>query len=70
MITRQEMADTIKAARTKKGLTQGEFGRMIGYTTSADKYVRDFENARTYPPYMRIRAISEVLGIPLDKLIP
>ena len=70
MITRQEMADTIKRARLSKGLTQAELGKLIGYDKEAGKYVRDFENGRTYPPYVRIRAISTVLDIPLDKLVP
>ena len=70
MITRQEMGRTIRQARLDKGYTQQYLGEMVGYEKNASAHVREWESGRYYPPYQRLRAISQVLGIPLEKLIP
>ena len=70
-MTREAMGVLIRQKRIEKGLTQIEFGWKIGYTRDdPSPYIRAVESGKYYPPYNRIRAIHEVLGIDYDKLVP
>ena len=71
MITREEMGHTIKVARVDHRMTQDELGILLGYAPHrAGANVRKFENGVYYPPFDKIRDLSRILEIPLDKLIP
>ncbi|MBQ7487457.1 MAG: helix-turn-helix transcriptional regulator [Clostridia bacterium] len=69
--SKQEIGFAIRRARERRGYSQSQLALAIGYThPGADAYIRKFESGRSYPPYERIRAIHEILGIDYDELIP
>ena len=70
MITRKEMGQTIRNARLSKGYTQEQLAEMLGYQPGGSAYIRKYESGRSYPPYDKLRILSAVLTIPLDKLVP
>lgn len=63
--------ERIRQARKAAVMTQKQLGLACGYDESvADWYVRRWElGSRRIPPD-KLRTLSQVLGIPLDQLIP
>ena len=70
MISREEMGRTIRQARLSKGYTQEKLAEMLGYEPGGSSSIRKYESGKYYPPYEKLRDISVILGIPLDKLVP
>ena len=70
MITRKEMGQTIRNARISKGYTQEQLAELLGYKPGSSSCIRKYESGSSYPPYEKLRLISTVLTIPLDKLVP
>ena len=65
------IGELIKAARIERGITQQRLGEMLGYEgRTAEMMVQKWEyNQRPVNP-KHFRKLSEILGIPLEKLIP
>ena len=62
--------EKIKKARQEAGMTQKQVGLALGYSDKiADKYVRRWELGDRPVPNEKLRALSQVLNIPLDQLI-
>ena len=70
MKTREEIGAVLKDARLFKGYSRQKLGELIGYTGRCDNNVYSFESGKTYPPYERLRALHEVLGVPYEDMIP
>lgn len=65
------IGETIKEARIEKRLTQQQLGLLMGYSEqSAELMVQHWEHGRRELPRKKIRLLSEILGIPIDKLVP
>lgn len=62
-----EIADRIRRARKAKGIPQRELARRVGRSGSA---VAQWELGQTVPDLDIRPALSEVLGIPLELLMP
>ena len=63
--------ERIKKARKEASMTQKQVGLACGYDEkSAEVCVRKWELGKSPVPNTRIRALSQVLNIPLDQLIP
>lgn len=63
--------EKIKKARQDTGMTQKQVGIALGYKDEvADMYVRRWELGDRPVPNNKLRALSQVLNIPLDQLIP
>lgn len=58
----------LKKARIKKGLTQEKLANKINYTR---QYISKWENNISFPKDMQtLKKISDLLSIPLEKLLP
>lgn len=63
--------EKIKQARKEAGLTQKQVGLACGYDEkSAESFARQWERGTRPVPIDKLRALSQVLNIPLDQLIP
>lgn len=63
--------EKIKKARQEAGLTQKQVGLACGYDEkSAESFARQWERGTRPVPIDKLRALSQVLNIPLDQLIP
>lgn len=63
--------ERIKKARQEAGMTQKQVGEMCGLTgRSAEVAVQYWERGERAVPLEKLRALSQVLNIPLDQLIP
>ena len=62
--------ERIKKARQEAGMTQKQVGIALGYKDNiADYYIRRWELGTRPIPNDKLRALSQVLNIPLDQLI-
>ena len=67
----EEIGERIMAARKARGLTQQQLGELCGYKGHiAAVSVQNWEHNRSLVPIERIRTVSKVLGLTLDRLIP
>lgn len=63
--------EKIKKARQEAGMTQKQVGLACGYDEkSAESFARQWERGTRPVPIDKLRALSQVLNIPLDQLIP
>ena len=63
--------EKIKKARQEAGMTQKQVGVACGYEEkSAESFARQWERGTRPVPIDKLRALSQVLNIPLDQLIP
>ena len=70
MMTSYRIGEKIKVARIKKGLTQKELGKLVGYEENGDVYVRQWELDKRPVPIDRMRRLAAALDLPLESLIP
>ena len=63
----KQIGERIKAARTNKNLTQGEFAKLIGAKSAS--VVSSWEMGVAKPDCERLAAICQVLGVPPDNLL-
>ena len=69
--TKQQIGDTIKAARIKKGYTQRELGELIGFSgDSVDSIIRNIELGRRGLALEKVRICALTLGVPVEDLLP
>lgn len=61
------LAELIKTARDRKGLTQEDLARALGVTRNT---VSQWESGETAPKRMRQILVAKVLGIPLHAISP
>ena len=63
--------ERIRQARKDAGMTQKQVGLACGYEEkSAESFARQWELGIRPIPLDKLRTLSQVLGIPLDQLIP
>ena len=63
--------EKIKSARLQAGLTQQQLGEAAGYVgETAQVTVRRWESGRLDVPVRKLRAVSKLLKLPLEDLIP
>ena len=68
---RMTIPEKIKKARQDAGMTQKQVGLACGYDEkSAESFARQWERGTRPVPIDKLRALSQVLNIPLDQLIP
>ncbi|MCI9157015.1 MAG: helix-turn-helix transcriptional regulator [Lawsonibacter sp.] len=60
-----DIGQTIRAYRKKRGLTQGELGRLCGMTGGA---ISSYENGVTVPKRRVVERLAQALDIPPEKL--
>ena len=60
------IGELILKYRKKHGLTQGEFGELLGVSTQA---VSKWERELCYPDIFLLTDISNLLGISIDKML-
>ena len=63
----KQIGERIKAARTNKNLTQGEFAKLIGAKSAS--VVSSWEMGVAKPDCERLAAICQVLGVTPDNLL-
>lgn len=56
---------TLLEIRTELGLTQTQFGNLIGVSLTT---VNRWEMGKSFPPKTKWKAIEEVLGIPFNQI--
>lgn len=61
-----EIAEKIKNARQKKGLSQRKLGNLTGISLGA---IQGYEQGRYKPKYAQAKKLSDALDIPLNDLI-
>lgn len=61
-----EFKDALREARKEKGLTQSEIAEAMNITKST---YCGYETGKRQPDVMKIKQISEILGIPADRLL-
>lgn len=61
------LAELIKTARDRKGMTQDELAKALGVTRNT---VSQWESGETAPKRMRQMLVAKVLGIPLHAISP
>lgn len=61
-----EFKDALREARKEKGLTQSEIAEAMSITKST---YCGYETGKRQPDVMKIKQISEILGIPADRLL-
>ena len=61
--TRVRMGKIIKEARTKKGLTQSDLGKMLGKSNNA---ITNWEKGTNSPDVDSIELLCSILGIPVN----
>lgn len=67
---RQDIAQTVKSARFKAGLTQREVGLACGYTEAlAQKRVSKWEQGLEPVPKNNLTTLSKLLNIPIENLL-
>ena len=70
-IKRGSVGDVIRVARIKKGMTQIELSEKLGYgANTMGSIIRGIESGRRLPPLDKIRALSQILDVPIDDLVP
>lgn len=63
--------EELKKARLAKALTQEKLGLLLGYDIkSAERTVQYWEAGTRDIPAKQYRALSKILGVPLEKFIP
>ena len=60
-----KIADLIKEARKKAGLTQKELGALVG---TSEAMISQYENGHRRPKYTTLETIAKALGIEVDYL--
>ena len=61
-----KLGKNLKRIRTKKGISQGEIGRILG----VDKgFVSNIENGKTNPTLATITKLAKALGVSSDELL-
>ncbi len=60
------IGECIMNYRKERGLTQGEFGRLIGVSAFA---VSKWERELCYPDIFLLPRLSEILGISVDDML-
>ena len=60
------MLSPIKRARMIAGFTQCDLAKQLGVSPVA---VSKWESGKAFPNVKRLRAISEILGIPVEEMI-
>lgn len=63
---RQEVGERLRAARAALGLTQDELGQQIGVN---QRTLAAYENGVRVIPPLRLLALADALGVPVDDLI-
>lgn len=68
----QEWCDRLRFARMQAGLSQGQLGLQLGYSTydHGQRAVKAWENGTSAPGICQIRQLAKALGVPLESLIP
>lgn len=61
-----EFKDSLREARKAAGLTQGQVAEMMNITKST---YCGYETGKRQPDVAKIKQISDILGIPADKLL-
>lgn len=66
------LAELIRIKRISLGMSQRELGERCGYTKgkSARNVVQRWEEGKVLVPLEKIRTVSDLLQIPLDRFIP
>ena len=60
------ISECILNYRKQRGLTQGEFGKLLGVTTQA---VSKWEREICYPDIFLLPDISDLIGISIDEMM-
>lgn len=60
------MVNPIRLARFLSGMSQSDFAKAVGVTPGA---VGQWENGKTMPNPRKLKLISEVLGVPIERLL-
>lgn len=61
----------LKKYRVRKNFTQKQLGLLLGYNEkSAERTVQHWELDARPIPVKHYRALSKILGVPLEKFIP
>jgi transcriptional regulator with XRE-family HTH domain len=64
---RTRLGEMIKQARERRGWSQYEFGRMIGYR--AGNFVAMIEGGRSHLPLEKIPLVADLLGLDSRNLL-
>ena len=65
------IGELVYEKRRLKGYTQTKLGELCGYKgLSAKVTVQNWEHGRALIPIDKVRKVSEVLGIPIQHLVP
>lgn len=63
--------EELKKARIAKALTQEKLGLLLGYDIkSAELTIQHWESGRRPIPAKQYRALSKILGLPLEAFVP
>ncbi len=60
------LADYLRSAREKAGMTQIEVATKLGYSTS--QFVSNWERGRSAPPMNALRPLSKMYKVSMDHL--
>ena len=63
-----QIPETIKSARIRKGYTQLQLAQIMGY--ASHRSVQQWESGRRPVPDNKKRELARLLGLTLDDLIP
>lgn len=66
MMNKIRIGEYILKYRKKRGLTQGEFGKLLGVSTQA---VSKWERELCYPDIFLLPDISDLIGVSIDEMM-
>lgn len=66
MINKIRIGESILSYRRERGLTQGEFGELLGVTAVA---VSKWEREICYPDLFLLPDISNLIGVSIDEMM-
>ena len=66
MMNKIRIGEYILKYRKKRGLTQGEFGKLLGVSTQA---VSKWERELCYPDIFLLPDISYLIGVSIDEMM-
>ena len=67
---KKEIGKLIKARRIAIGYNQSELAKLIGMTDKSRTRITDIEAGRKTLTLRYIRSAAQILGLPIDRLIP
>jgi transcriptional regulator with XRE-family HTH domain len=64
MIKKASVSELLRKARTKKGLSQSEVAKRLGY--SSPQFISNWERGLSSPPIPKLKKLCKIYDLPLD----